>query len=444
MIGEKKPKTEGKETVTEASGDPSRKETGATTDGGAAIWADKGNKFVESSMYAEAVQCYDKALEINPKSVVLHNNRGLALARTGRIGDAIESYERALEIKPGDPEVLYNKGIALAQMGKTAEALACYNKLLEANPNDANAWCSKGDVLFESIKYEEALKAYDMAIQLNPKDETAWNNRGLTLVKFNRYDDAIESYDKALEINPRIEKIWSNKGLAIAKMNEKKEKIDLQKIAGTLPKEEKTTPQVKPGPGEPAEREKATESSYIKALMEKTRPVFEKPADISPVSIPPPQPDNSRKEEELPPKPDSPQAPAAVQVNEPDENMVKGNSLFLEGKYEEALECFTKSLEKDQKNKTAWNNKGLALAKLGRVYESIGCYEKALEIAPKDHVVLNNKGTAFYKKGRASEAIQCFQTSLGLNPGNKTAIRGIELCNEYLEKTSKKTGAAPS
>jgi len=60
---------------------------------------------------------------------------------------------------------------------------------------------------------------------------------------------------------------------------------------------------------------------------------------------------------------------------------------------------FTKVLEKDPKNKTAWNNKGLALGKFGRVLEAIDCYNKALEINPKDHVVLNNKGNALFKKG---------------------------------------------
>jgi len=59
----------------------------------------------------------------------------------------------------------------------------------------------------------------------------------------------------------------------------------------------------------------------------------------------------------------------------------------------------TKLLDKDPKNKTAWNNKGLALGKFGRVYEAIDCYDKALEIAPRDPVVLNNKGSALFKKG---------------------------------------------
>ncbi|MBU3966916.1 MAG: tetratricopeptide repeat protein [Euryarchaeota archaeon] len=420
-----------------------------TIEGGVTTWANKGNNLVESSMYAEAIRCYNKALEINPRSLEVLNNRGLALARTGRLGDAILSYDRALDLKPDDPEVLYNKGIALAQIGKTSEALACYDKLIEANPNDFNSWCSKGDVLFEAGNYEEALKAYDQSIQLNPTDETAWNNRGMTLVKFNRYEEAIESYDKALELNPGIEKIWSNKGLAIAKMNEKGDKIDLAKIAVTLPKEETSVPWKEPPPKEPSVRTDMFENPLIRSIMEKSSPVFEKAEAFAPEMVSRPVPDSPQAIiPDAPPKeyhePVSGKPAVASKVKSPDENMVKGNLLYSQGKYEEAIECFTKLLEKDDKNKTAWNNKGLALGKFGRVFEAIDCYDKALEIAPGDPVVLNNKGSAFFKKGRVSEALECYKTALEKNPDSKTAIKGIELCNEYFVKSGKKAGAATS
>lgn len=205
----------------------------------ATMWGNKGNSLVESSMYDDAIKCYDKALEINPGSMEAWNNKGLALARTGRLAEAVHCYDKALEIKAGDSEVMYNKGISLALLGKSKEAIECYDKLLAENPGDADAWCSKGDVLFESDRHEEALDAYNKSIEINPKDEVTWNNRGMTLVKLNRFAEGIESYDKALEINPKIEKIWSNKGLAIAKMEESKDKVDLQKLAVALPREDK-------------------------------------------------------------------------------------------------------------------------------------------------------------------------------------------------------------
>ena len=48
------------------------------------------------------------------------------------------------------------------------------------------------------------------------------------------------------------------------------------------------------------------------------------------------------------------------------------------------------------------------------------------------------KGSALFKKGRVNEALECYKKSLGLDPNNKTATRGIELCNEYFAKSIKK------
>ena len=401
---------------------PENKEPGSVQ-----MWSSKGNTLVESSMYADAIKCYDKALEMNPGSAEVLNNKGLALARTGRLAEAIECYNKALEIKHDDAEVIFNKGIALAQLGKLAEAVDCYDKIIAANPQDAEAWCSKGDVLFQSGRlYEEALHAYRKSIEINPKDETAWNNRGMTLAKLNRYEEAIASYDKALEINPKLEKIWSNKGFAISKMREDQEKIDLQKVAITLKKDEKLAPPIqRPEPGAinkeiPAIREKPPEPKYS--------PVIENQVQDKTTTI------------ITTPKPEPLATPEPVQQEKSKtsgEYLAMGNSRYSSGNYEEALMFFFRSLDIDPKNGTAWNNKGLAFVKLGRLDEAVRSYDKALEINPKDHVVLNNKGSTFYKKGLINEALQCYESALELSSDNKTAKRGIEICASSLNKLKK-------
>ncbi len=707
----------------------------------ATMWGNKGNSLVESSMYDDAIKCYDKALELNPGAMEAWNNKGLALARTGRLSEAIQCYDKALEIDPSDNEVMYNKGISLALLGKSKEAIECYDKLLAVNPQDADSWCSRGDVLFESGRYEEALAAYNKSIEIDPKDEVTWNNRGMTLIKLNRFTEAIESYDKALEINPKVEKIWSNKGSAIAKMEESKDKVDLQKLVATLPREDKIPPvniqpvgqpdmesviqenlqqentplnnqpvseevhtvvpvieaplsgqvdiipdiQGNPGiqsnPGmhspipevpvegadsnsiykatdvqvdtsvqpvdasasaikatpsekegiksgeqksipelsiekaesianekiadiekyllsfpvdkaalavgtlpkdqtqpanrmpespvkqaEPTNIEKAAvEKSALSALQVpeevKTAPVAEntisEQMDITPAKMeieqkPPESPDinknpgysgiagvdqsvneiktapvestgsgqvdiqsdvlcakpestvgkeesiiadkasnaekclvsvpvdayivnpfiskhpsdqviikadkddtNSQPENKIAPAFDSdilklveidckhrlnPLPDKALEpekIKKSDEHLIMGNTLYSQGKYEDAIECFNKSLQMHLGNNTAWNNKGLALSKTGKFDEAIMCYDKALVISPKDYVVLNNKGSAFYKKGEIERAMQCYKDALELNPGSKTAKRGVKICIESVDKSGK-------
>jgi hypothetical protein len=139
------------------------------------------------------------------------------------------------------------------------------------------------------------------------------------------------------------------------------------------------------------------------------------------------------------PVPDKALEPEKVKRSE--EHLVMGNTLYSQGKYEDAIECFNKSLQMHLGNNTAWNNKGLALSKTGKFDEAIMCYEKALVINPKDYVVLNNKGSALYKKGEIQRAIQCYKDALELNPGSMTAKRGVNICMESLNKPDRRNKA---
>ncbi len=62
----------------------------------------------------------------------------------------------------------------------------------------------------------------------------------------------------------------------------------------------------------------------------------------------------------------------------------QGNSLLNEGKFEDALGFFEQALLLDQKNPELWNYKGVALRSIGRYNEAIECFNKSLEIDPRD------------------------------------------------------------
>src|SRR5829696_8198169 len=72
----------------------------------------------------------------------------------------------------------------------------------------------------------------------------------------------------------------------------------------------------------------------------------------------------------------------------------KGNSLYQQGEYQEAITWFDKVLAIDPSNVNALNNKGVALYSLGQFQEAITSYDKVLAIDPNDVLTLTNKGVA--------------------------------------------------
>ena len=57
-----------------------------------------------------------------------------------RHDEALESFEKAVEVDPKHTSAWVGRGIALGQLGRLDEALASYDKGLEAHPEHAHVW----------------------------------------------------------------------------------------------------------------------------------------------------------------------------------------------------------------------------------------------------------------------------------------------------------------
>ena len=61
-----------------------------------------------------------------------------------------------------------------------------------------------------------------------------------------------------------------------------------------------------------------------------------------------------------------------------------GKKQLEDGQYENALSSFEKAISLNQNDPDLWNMKGIALRSLGRYNEAIECFNKSLEIDPRD------------------------------------------------------------
>jgi len=62
----------------------------------------------------------------------------------------------------------------------------------------------------------------------------------------------------------------------------------------------------------------------------------------------------------------------------------KAKTLLENNKFEEALGFFEQALLMNQKDPELWNHKGVALRSMGRYDEALECFNKSLELDPRD------------------------------------------------------------
>jgi tetratricopeptide (TPR) repeat protein len=174
-------------------------------------WNNKGLLLIKLDNYEEAINCFDHGLKIIQTPYLL-NNKAIALSYLNKSSEAMEFYEKAISLNPNSYQALSNKGLLLSNANKLEEALECYNEAIKINRNNASIWSNRAIVLKKLGKDQEALESHDTALKLEPNSALLWYNKGNLLMENEKNNDAIECYNKALKLKPKLHTACLNKG----------------------------------------------------------------------------------------------------------------------------------------------------------------------------------------------------------------------------------------
>jgi tetratricopeptide (TPR) repeat protein len=119
-----------------------------------------------------------------------------------------------------------------------------------------------------------------------------------------------------------------------------------------------------------------------------------------------------------------------------DWHQLKGQSYYLQGNLDLALDAYDEALRKDPDNQDALMNKAIALADGGSLYESLALLDQWIQKNPDDFLLRYNKGTVlsdlWYQQRNVAwtwsfsyygDALRHFEKSYRLNPNyQNTAI----------------------
>ncbi len=222
-------------------------------------WHRKGAELQKQGRAKEALECFDKAIEINPsfeppwvervrifldgqkydealgyadKALAQHRRcedalklKGAILIHLGKNEEALDVLQRASETKPEDGNLWELRAKALSNLGRHKEAVECASESLKTNPTNHQLVGVKGLALLDLGRYDEALSCLNEALKLNPEYQVALLAKGQVLFSLGHYEEALRCLDAVLD------KEWTNidalisKGLALSKLSRHEEAI---------------------------------------------------------------------------------------------------------------------------------------------------------------------------------------------------------------------------
>lgn len=391
----------------------------------AEVWSAKGVVLKELHSTDDALACHDHALELKPLLQYAWCNKGATLLEVGRNEEAIHCCDHALELDPFYVEAWANKGVALARLGRNEEADACYDRSLELDPRYEKAWHNKGVALARLGNYEGALACFNRSLAVNERFVDSWWNKGALLIRLGREEEAIDCCTCAINLNPRSVRAWSTKALALIAIGQHEEALSCYDRALELDPHNDSLWLNKANILRSLGQYREAIIGYERAIKlnprnadawyDKGTTLIKHDGDLAQAH------DCFEQAKQL----GHEQAALFIKLNqqrlEAEEWFKKGQDLSAKGRYEEAVACYDNALALDSDDDALWHNKAIALRKLARHEEAVACYDRALELKPGDGKTWSSKAVALGALGRHEEELTCCERALELNPNHATA-----------------------
>ncbi|XP_072311154.1 RNA polymerase II-associated protein 3 [Eucyclogobius newberryi] len=279
----------------------------------------------------------------------------------------VESNESDSEEMPVDREKALaekEKGNMCFKEGKYDEAIECYTRGMSADSYNPVLPTNRATAFFRLKKFAVAESDCNLAIALDSKYLKAFLRRGAARYAQKKYESALEDYEIVLKLDP---------GNTEAQNEVKK----IKEIVG----------------------------SNIAPLPEETALTKEAP-DVDPEQLKQIE-EQQRKQE------------AVLQKD-------RGNAYFKEGKYEAAVECYSRGMEADSMNVLLPANRAMAYLKLERFKEAEEDCTTAISLDNTYSKAFARRATARVSLGKLEEAKKDFQAVLKLEPGNKQALNELQ------------------
>ncbi|XP_006190374.1 RNA polymerase II-associated protein 3 [Camelus dromedarius] len=275
---------------------------------------------------------------------------------------------------------------------------------IHVDSQKALALKEKGNKYFRQGKYDEAIECYTKGMDADPYNPVLPTNRASAYFRLKKFAVAESDCNLAVALNRSYTKAYARRGAA---------RFALQKLEDAKKDYEKVLEL------EPDNFEATNELRKINQALTSKENSYPKEADTVIKTT-----EGEKKQIEE-------QQNKQQAISEKD----RGNAFFKEGKYERAIECYTRGMAADGAYALLPANRAMAYLKIQKYEEAEKDCTQAILLDGSYSKAFARRGTARTFLGKLNEAKQDFETVLLLEPGNKQAVTELsKIKKELIEK----------
>lgn len=180
----------------------------------------EGVKLVEQGKMEEAMEAFQKAVELDSNDAVARLNLAYTYDRQGRTEEAIAEYQRAIGLSPSNLLAYNNLGVLYDKMGQYDEAIGEFQRALEIDPTEPNALKNLENAKKSKAVIEEREGQFAelrREVEAHPDNPMALYKLGRLYAFYDKKDQAMEWINKALDkgyddldyikLDPALEKL---------------------------------------------------------------------------------------------------------------------------------------------------------------------------------------------------------------------------------------------
>ncbi len=136
------------------------------------LWSE-GTRHLEKRRPEKALQCFERAFEIEPFRLEGRLNMGAALFLVKKPAEALGHLKYVLAIEPGNTVALLNLAATYDALGEIENSIQTLEKLVAGRPNWADANYNLAVAYMKCDRADEATAALRRELTINPKHDAA-------------------------------------------------------------------------------------------------------------------------------------------------------------------------------------------------------------------------------------------------------------------------------